>query len=41
MSTQIQADHFTKALYALLDETFDNVHGVLYTHAMPSIKVSA
>jgi hypothetical protein len=27
MSTQIQTDHFTKALYALLDETFDNVHG--------------
>ncbi len=27
MSTQIQSDHFTKALYALLDETFDNVHG--------------
>ena len=27
MSTQIQADHFTKALSMLLDETFDNVHG--------------
>jgi hypothetical protein len=27
MSTQIQAEHFTTALYALLDETFDNVHG--------------
>jgi len=27
MSTQIQTDHFTKALYALLNETFDNVHG--------------
>jgi hypothetical protein len=27
MSTQIQTDHFTKALYTLLDETFDNVHG--------------
>ncbi len=27
MSIQIQTDHFTKALYALLDETFDNVHG--------------
>jgi len=27
MSTQIQTDHFTKALYALLDEAFDNVHG--------------
>ena len=27
MSTQIQTDHFTKALYALLDETFDNVQG--------------
>ncbi len=27
MSTQIQADHFTKALYELLDEAFDNVHG--------------
>ncbi len=28
MSTQIQADAFTKALYILLDETFDNVHGL-------------
>lgn len=27
MSTQIQTDHFTKALYGLLDETFDNVQG--------------
>ncbi|MCW5852113.1 MAG: hypothetical protein KIT87_18715 [Anaerolineae bacterium] len=27
MSTQIQSDHFTSALYSLLDETFDNVHG--------------
>jgi len=27
MSTQIQTDQFTKALYGLLDETFDNVHG--------------
>jgi len=27
MSTQIQAEYFTNALYALLDETFDNVHG--------------
>lgn len=27
MATQIQAEHFTSALYALLDETFDNVHG--------------
>jgi hypothetical protein len=27
MVTQIQADHFTNALYALLDETFDNVQG--------------
>lgn len=27
MSTPIQSDHFTNALYALLDETFDNVHG--------------
>jgi hypothetical protein len=27
MSTQIQAEHFTNALYALLDETFDNVQG--------------
>ena len=26
MSTQIQPEHFTNALYALLDETFDNVH---------------
>ncbi len=27
MSMQIQAEHFTKALYSLLDETFDNVQG--------------
>ena len=27
MSTQIQADYFTKALFMLLDETFDNVQG--------------
>lgn len=27
MSTQIQTEHFTKAVYALLDEIFDNVHG--------------
>ncbi|MCI0397172.1 MAG: hypothetical protein L0332_15880 [Chloroflexi bacterium] len=27
MSTQIQAEHFTNALYTLLDETFDNVQG--------------
>jgi hypothetical protein len=27
MSTQIQSEHFTNALYALLDETFDNVQG--------------
>jgi hypothetical protein len=27
MSAQIQAEHFTSALYTLLDETFDDVHG--------------
>ena len=27
VSTQIQAEHFTNALYTLLDEAFDNVHG--------------
>jgi hypothetical protein len=27
MSTQIQTEHFTKAFYTLLDETFDNVQG--------------
>ena len=27
MPAQIQTEHFTKALYTLLDETFDNVHG--------------
>src|SRR3712207_2582706 len=27
MAAEIQAEHFTKALYMLLDETFDNVHG--------------
>jgi len=28
MSTTIQSEHFTGALYLLLDETFDNVHGI-------------
>lgn len=28
MSNQIQAEHFTNALYLLLDETFDNVRGI-------------
>ncbi len=28
MAPQIQAEHFTQALYLLLDETFDKVHGV-------------
>lgn len=28
MSTPIQAEHFTSALYTLLDETFDNVQGL-------------
>jgi hypothetical protein len=28
MSSTIQSEHFTKALYMLLDETFDNVHGI-------------
>jgi hypothetical protein len=28
MSSQVQANHFTAALYLLLDETFDNVHGM-------------
>lgn len=27
MSSPIQSDHFNQALYALLDETFDNVQG--------------
>ena len=27
MSTQIQVEHFKAALYGLLDEAFDNVHG--------------
>lgn len=27
MSSQIQTEHFTRALYGLLDEAFDNVHG--------------
>jgi hypothetical protein len=27
MPTQMRTDHFSKALYALLDETFDNVQG--------------
>lgn len=27
MTTHISSDHFTKALYVLLDETFDNVQG--------------
>lgn len=28
MTAQIQAEHFTEALYILLDETFDNVQGI-------------
>jgi hypothetical protein len=28
MSSQIQTEHFKAALYTLLDETFDNVHGI-------------
>jgi hypothetical protein len=28
MSTSIQSDHFTKALYFLLEETFDKVQGI-------------
>lgn len=28
MSTTIQSEHFTGALYLLLDETFDSVHGL-------------
>ena len=28
MSTQIQSEYFTNALYTLLDETFDSVHGI-------------
>lgn len=28
MTTPIQADHFSAALYTLLDETFDNVQGI-------------
>ncbi len=27
MPSQIQAEHFTSALYSLLDEAFDDVHG--------------
>ncbi len=27
MSTQTQAEHVTTALYSLLDEAYDNVHG--------------
>jgi hypothetical protein len=27
MSAKIEVEHFTRALYMLLDETFDNVHG--------------
>jgi hypothetical protein len=28
MTSQLQADHFTQALYLLLDEAFDRVHGL-------------
>jgi hypothetical protein len=28
MSTSINPEHFTRALYMLLDEAFDNVHGL-------------
>jgi hypothetical protein len=27
MTTHIPTEHFTSAIYTLLDETFDNVHG--------------
>ena len=27
MTTQIQAEHFTAAVFSMLDEIFDNVHG--------------
>ena len=27
MTAQIQSEHFTMALFSILDETFDNVHG--------------
>jgi hypothetical protein len=32
MVTTIAAEHFTKALLELLDETFDNVHGYYLDH---------
>jgi hypothetical protein len=28
MTTSIQTEHFTKAIYLLLEETFDNVRGI-------------
>lgn len=28
MAAPMEAEHFTQALYTLLDETFDNVHGL-------------
>ena len=28
MTTSIQTEHFTKAIYLLLEETFDNVYGI-------------
>ncbi len=28
MTVQIETDHFTRALYILLEETFDNVYGI-------------
>ena len=33
MSTPIQAEHFTSAIYTLLDETFDNVQGTIWIKA--------
>ena len=34
MSTQIQSEHFTNALYTLLDEAFDSVHGIFLDKGM-------
>jgi len=40
----IEPEHFTQALYELLDEAFDNVHGHFLdpgTHSSPPFRASA
>jgi hypothetical protein len=41
MSTQTQAEHFTNALYSLLDEAFDNVHGYFLDRGISKFEMLA